>query len=144
MKDRKYIFNISKGGCNKTENTVYIWTEAQIKNKGGSNMNENLQKLLDNEELMKGIAEVETTEELAELFKKNNIELAEGLTMEDALRMVKEGQNNDELVEEDLEDVSGGIAFLVAAGAVGAFVLAGTVLTFIGGYAYQKYKNSRR
>ena len=103
-------------------------------------MNENMEKLMENEELLKGLVECSTPEELMKILKENNVELEEGLTPEEAFKAVKQNQN-DELDEAALEDVSGGIALGVALGAVGAFVLAGSALAFLGGYAYQKIKN---
>ena len=104
-------------------------------------MNE-MEKILQNEELMEGIAAVETAEELAELLAQHNIQLEDGLTTEKAFELIQ-AQQNGELNEESLDDVAGGIAPLVAAGAVAAFTIGGAALTFIGGYAVQKYKNAK-
>ena len=94
--------------------------------------------LMSNEEFLKGLVEVNTAAELGELFVKNSIELDGSLTLEEAFEMVKKNENA-ELSEDDLENANGGIAFAVAAGAVGAFVLAGGTISFLSGYAYQKY-----
>lgn len=99
-----------------------------------------------NEELLAGLVEAESPAELAEVFAKNNIELEEGLTIEEAFKLVKEQENAkaDELNEEDLEDVAGGIALTVALGAAGAFIAGGAVIIGISGYAYTKYKMSKK
>ena len=103
-------------------------------------MNENMEKLMANEELLKGLVECTTPDELMKVLKDNSVELEKGLTPEKAFKAVKQYQT-DELDEEALENVSGGIALGVALGAVGAFVVAGGALCFLGGYAYQKIKN---
>ena len=107
-------------------------------------MNSDLQKLMDNEELMIGLVECQTPAELEKLLKDNAIELEEGLTTEKAFELVK-AQESGELNAEDLDDVSGGlIGFAAGAMAVGSFVLAGAALCFLGGYAYQKYQNYKK
>ena len=106
-------------------------------------MDENLKKLMENKALLEGLVDVQTPDDLAKLLAENNIELEEGLSMEKAFELVKKGQT-DELTEEDVENVNGGIVLSIAIGAVGAFVLASAALCFIGGYAYQTVKNARR
>lgn len=98
--------------------------------------------LMSNEELLKGLVEVKTATELGELFAKNNVELDDSLTLEEAFEMVKKNEDA-ELSEEDLEAANGGIALAVAAGSVGCFVLAGATVCFLSGYAYQKYYKGR-
>ena len=106
-------------------------------------MNENVEKLMENEEFLKGLVECTTPDELMKVLKDNNIELEEGLTPEAAFKAVKQYQN-DELNEESLEAVSGGsITVGTMLLATGAFVLAGSALAFFGGYAYQKIKNMK-
>ena len=99
--------------------------------------------LMKNEEFLKGLVEVATPSELKELFEKNDIQLEDDLSIDEAFELVKK-QKDAELDEEQLEDVNGGVAFAVAAGAVGALVLAGGVLCFISGYAYQKYQDWKK
>ena len=97
-----------------------------------------INELMENEEFIKGLVEVENSTELGELFEKNSIELDSSLTLEEAYEIVK-NKENAELSEDDLENANGGIAFSVAAGAVGCFVLAGGAISFLSGYAYEKY-----
>lgn len=102
-----------------------------------------MKDLMANEEFLKGLVEVSAPAELAELLKNNDVQLEEGITIEEAFDTIKK-QENAELSDADLDDVSGGIAFTVAAGAVAAFVVAGGELAFLGGYAYQKYKKWKK
>ena len=102
-----------------------------------------MKDLMANEEFMKGLVEVATPAELAKLLKDNDVELEEGISFEDAFEIIKK-QENAELSDADLENVSGGIAFAVAAGAVACFVAGGAALSFLGGYAYQTYKNYKK
>ena len=102
-----------------------------------------IKDLIANEEFLKGLVEVSTPAELSELLKNNDVELEESITIEEAFDTIKK-QESAELSDADLDDVSGGIAFTVAVGAVAAFVVAGAELSFLGGYAYQKYKNSKK
>ena len=97
-----------------------------------------IKELMENEEFLKGLVEVSTPAELGKLFEKNGIELDADLTLDEAYEIVKKNENS-ELSEGELENINGGIAFAVAAGAVGAFVLAGGTVSFLSGYAYQKY-----
>lgn len=101
-----------------------------------------IKKLMENEVFMKGIVEVSTPDELAKLLKNNDVELEDNITIEEAFEIVK-NQENVELDDTTLDDVNGGIAFMVAAGAVACFTVGGAALAFLGGYAYQKYKNRR-
>ena len=102
-----------------------------------------MKELMANEEFLKGIVEVETPASLGELFAKHDVQLEDGISLEEAFETIKK-QENSELSETELEDANGGIAFAVAAGAVGAFVAGGAALCFLGGYAYQTYKKWRR
>ena len=105
-------------------------------------MNEEFKKLLEDKEFLTALVEVKTPESLGKLFTARNIKI-DNLTNEEAFRILKE-QETAELDERSLEDVSGGIAFTVAAGAVGAFVLGAGAIAFIGGYAYQTIKNGKK
>lgn len=58
--------------------------------------------------------------------------------MKEAYDLVKKNES-DELNEKILENANGGIAVSVALGAVGAFTLGGAALSFLAGYAYEKY-----
>lgn len=106
-------------------------------------MTKELEKLMQNEELMTGLAEVETAEELMELFSANNLQLEEGLSPEEALRLVKASRMED-LQEDDLEMVGGGIALTVGIGAVACLVLGAGMICFLAGNAYQTYLNSKK
>lgn len=102
-----------------------------------------MEKLMQNEELMKGLVEAENPAQLADLFAAHNIVLADDLTVEKAFELVK-AQENAELSEEALGDVNGGIALSVALTSAAVLALAGTELCFFAGYAYQKYKNWKK
>lgn len=106
-------------------------------------MNEMLQKCLDNEEFITGLVEVKTPEELQELFDKNKLVLEEGLSIEEAFTLLKE-QENAEISEEELENVSGGIGFVLAATSAGLLIVGAGMLCFLGGYAYQTYQNYKK
>lgn len=99
----------------------------------------NIKDLLENKEFMTGLVEVETPEALGKLLEANGIVLEEGLTLEDAFKMVKD-QENGELDETALEDVSGGIALTLALTSAGLLIASGGMLCFLGGYAYQSIK----
>lgn len=83
-----------------------------------------MENIINNEELMKKLAAVETVEELMKVFEENSITLEEGVTAQQFLDTMK-GTQNEELNEDDLDDVSGGIivsttaAAAVVAGAAG-------------------------
>lgn len=98
-----------------------------------------MEQILKNEELLVGLVNVNTPEELAKLFSEHNIQLEEGLNYEQAFEMVK-AQENAELNEEDLDNVNGGIALAVALGAAATFTFAAATICFIAGYAYQKFR----
>ena len=99
--------------------------------------------ILENKELMIGLVEAETPVQLAALFAQHGIVLEDGLTIEAAFDMVK-AQENGELSEDSLDDVNGGIALTVALGAAAALTMGGAAISFISGYAYQKYKNYKK
>lgn len=106
-------------------------------------MEANIKTIMENEKLMQGIAEVTTPEEMMKLFSENNIELEEGLTPQEAFDCIQKGKNG-ELNEKELEDVNGGvIGTAVAVSTVGCFVLAGAALSFLGGFAYEKFRRRR-
>lgn len=102
-----------------------------------------MEKIMQNEELMIGLVEAETPAQLAELFAAHNITLAEDLTIEKAFELVK-AQENAELSENDLDDVSGGIAFGLAVSSAVLLAVAATELCFFAGYAYQTYQNAKK
>ena len=103
-----------------------------------------MEELLNNEEFLKDLASVETPAELSETFQRHNIKLEEGMTLEDAFTAVKEHATG-ELDDASLDQVNGGsIALATGLACVGCFVLGGAALSFLGGYAYQKYKNWRK
>lgn len=106
-------------------------------------MNNNLQELMENEELMIGFVECQSPAELDKLLKAHSIILEDGLTVEKAFELIK-ARESGEISAEELDNVSGGIGFVAAAMAVGAFTLAGAAISFLGGYAYQQYKNYKK
>lgn len=69
-----------------------------------------MEDILQNEELMKKLAAVETVDGLNKVFAENNIVLEDGVTAEQFLEAMK-GSANEELGEDDLMDVSGGALF---------------------------------
>lgn len=97
-----------------------------------------MENILKNEELLVGLVNVKTPEELGKLLAEHNIALEEGLTVERAFEMVK-AQESDELNEVALDDVNGGIGLLAAVGAAASFTVGGAAIIFIAGYAYYRY-----
>lgn len=81
-----------------------------------------MENIIHNEELMKTLAAVGTAEELMKVFEENNITLEEGVTAQQFLDTMK-GTQSEELGEDDLDEVSGGVivtpALIVAAAAAG-------------------------
>lgn len=59
------------------------------------------------EEILKKLAAVESVEELKAVLAENDIQLEEGVTPEQFFETMTNG--NDELTEDDLGDVSGGV-----------------------------------
>lgn len=102
-----------------------------------------INELMENEKFLKGLVDVTTPAELGDLFADNDIQLEDGISLEEAFEIVKK-QEEAELSETDLDSTNGGIALTVALGAVGAFTAGGAALSFLGGYAYQKYKNWKK
>ena len=102
-------------------------------------MDERLTKLLENEELMKGLVACQSPEELAKLFEENSIVLDEGLSVEEAFQLVKK-QENGELDAAELDSVSGGIALGLALSSAALFVVSAGMICFLAGYAYQKFR----
>ena len=105
-------------------------------------MYKNLNEVLEDKELLVSLVEAQTANEFGKILADKEIAL-DGLTNEEAFKLFKE-QEGKELNEDELAEVSGGIALTVALGAAGAFTLAGGALSFLGGYAYQKYQNWKK
>ena len=104
-------------------------------------MEEKFEKILENKDLMIGLVECKTPEELAKLFEENSIGLEEGLSIEDAFDLLKKSADN-ELSEDALDEVSGGaIGLGLALTTAGLLVLSAGCISFLCGYAYQAYKN---
>ena len=102
-------------------------------------METNVKTLVENKNLLEGIARATTPDELMEVFSSNNIQLEDGMTKEQAFEMVKK-QVSGELSVSELEHAYGGIAITLALAATGCFVAGGAALCFLGGYAYQTCK----
>lgn len=102
-----------------------------------------MENILKNEDLMVGLVEAESPEQLGELFATHGIVLAEDLTIEKAFELVK-AQENAELNEDELDGVNGGIAVSLAISSAALLALAATELCFFAGYAYQTYQNSKK
>jgi len=88
------------------------------------------EKLMQNEALMEGLAEVQTADQLAALLAAHDVALEEGTSVEELLAQLK-AEPTDELDEDALADVSGGVilAPVLVAGAVAL--------------AYWAYKNKK-
>lgn len=98
-----------------------------------------IKELTENKEFLTGLVEVDSPEKLAKLFEANGIVLEDGISIEDAFKMIKE-QEDAELNEAELEDVNGGIALTLALTSAGLLIASGGMLCFLGGYAYQTIK----
>lgn len=68
-----------------------------------------MENIIQNEELVKKLAAVETVEELNKVLADNDIVLEDGITAEQFLEAMKGGAD-EELSEDDLMDVSGGVS----------------------------------
>lgn len=101
-------------------------------------MEDKAKELLNNDELLKGIVTADTADELMAVLKENEIQLEEGLSPEHAFELVQSART-EELGEQELESVSGGILFATAAAAAGMLIVGGTMLCFLAGYGYQKF-----
>ena len=106
-------------------------------------MDQNMQKLMENEELVKGMVDAKTPEELVDVMKANGVELEEGLTPEAAFEKAQAAKSG-ELGEDDLENVNGGIGILLGVTAAGLMAVGGWGITFLVSYGVQKYKNGRK
>lgn len=107
-------------------------------------MDEKLMDLTKNEDLMNGLVECQTADELMALLRANSIELDADISPEKAFEMVKK-QAHDELSPEELDAVSGGsISLAVGLTAAGAFILAAGALCFLAGYAYETFNRSKK
>ena len=102
-----------------------------------------LKELVENEELLLGVINAENPDELAKVFLENGLALEEGLSMDEAFKIVK-AQENSELSDAELENVSGGIALSLAVSVVITTAVSAGVAAFIAGYGYQKFKNSKK
>ena len=105
------------------------------------NQNEEARKLMENEEFLKGLVEAKNPEELAAVLKANNIELPEGETIEQAYEAVQ-AHKTDELTEDSLEEVAGGI--IITASVAACFVVSSAMLGFYAGYGYMSFFGSKK
>lgn len=103
--------------------------------------NEDVRKLMENEQFLEGLIEAKDPEELATVLKDNNIELPEGETIEEAFETVQ-AHKTDELTEEALEDVAGGI--VITASVAACYVVSTALLGFFTSYGYQTIKKSKK
>lgn len=101
-------------------------------------MNEKMQELLNDEEFMKAFISVENPQELEKLVADRGIAL-EGVTPEEAFEIIKK-QDNGEFSEEDLQDVSGGIAVSLALGSAALMAFGASNIAAYASYAYHKFK----
>ncbi len=101
--------------------------------------NNEVKKLLENEAFLEGLVDAETPEELAEVLKANNLELEEGLTIEKAFE-VCQASKTDELSEEALEDVAGGV--VITLGIAATWMVSSALLGFFTSYGYHTVKDA--
>ncbi len=104
-------------------------------------MDPNVQKLLENEQFLEGLVNAETPEELGVVFKENNIVLAEGETLEDAFAAAQAAKT-DELNEDSLEEVSGGVVLALTTAA--CFVVGSGLVSFFASYGYRSIKKGSK
>ena len=101
-----------------------------------------IKDLMSNEDLVVGIVEATTPAELGEVLKRNNIQLEDGMTLEEAFQAMK-AENNGEITEEALDDVSGGALLTAMIGAT-IYLCGGTaMLSALYGCAKAEYKKYR-
>lgn len=107
-------------------------------------MYENLEQLMKDESFLSSLAEVKTADDYAKLLLDNGIEI-EDVSKEEAFAMfnaeVKKLDSSEELTEDNLDDVSGGVALAVGA-VVGTAAL--SVYLAAGCYSYYKYLSKRK
>ena len=68
-----------------------------------------VENILNNEKLLQALAAVQTAKELEAVLAEHNIKLAEDLSAEEVLQMLKNPGKDGELNEAELEDVNGGL-----------------------------------
>ena len=85
---------------------------------------ERVQELFDNEELLDSVFKAETPEALIQLFAENGV-VFEDVTKEEVFDAFQRART-DELSEDDLENVSGGVYLAIKAGAI-YFAVSGSV-----------------
>lgn len=110
-------------------------------------MDNQIEEILKNEELAVAVCEAATPEAIKSIMSEHGIEMDDEACAA-CFDKIKSVLNDDELSEDSLEEVSGGIFGLCAAatiagwaivGAVGGVVVAGCLL-----YAYALYKKSQK
>lgn len=104
-------------------------------------MNEELMKVLDDEEFAEKLANAETAEEFVALLGSKDVQIEEGMSAEEAFKVFK-SQENGEIAEGELENVSGGVLGAIVVGA--GIVVGANAIAFAGGYIYQKIKNRKK
>ena len=98
-----------------------------------------LNELADDKDFLEAVCTTKDPEALKNLFLKKEIELDD----EAAKAFIEkvQNENTEELIEEELEDVSGGILGLCAAGTIAAYaILGGVGGAVLGGLAVKLYK----
>lgn len=93
-------------------------------------------ELLEKEDFLAKLKEVDNDPDVQKLFAENGVDLS----LEDIDLMCKQAiikNAKDELSEEDMDNVAGGIVLTL--GTVACFTLASAELGFFTGYAYRKF-----
>ena len=96
-----------------------------------------MNNLIHNTALMEKLATVATAEELTKVFAEYNIVLEKGVTAQQFLNTMR-GSKSDELNEDDLDDVSGGV--IITPTIIAAATVAGLSLAAYLKYYLAKYK----
>lgn len=102
---------------------------------------ESFKQFLENEEFLEGLLDAKNPEELAVVLKANNIELPEGETIEMAFDAVQ-AHKTDELTEDDLEEVAGGV--IITASVAACYVVSCALIGFFAGYGYASIKGGSK
>ena len=72
-----------------------------------------MERILNNEKLLEALGAAQTAKEIEAVLAEHNVTLAEDMSAEELLRMLKSSGQEGELNEADLEDVAGGARLLV-------------------------------
>lgn len=71
-----------------------------------------MERIMNNEKLLEALGTAQTAKDIEAALAEHNVTLAEDMSAEELLRMLKSSGQDGELNEDDLEDVAGGARLL--------------------------------